>query len=64
MRRWPRQCSPLPEHPAANRAESTLYDVLATPAPDGVEFGETRVTKTVETSDEAPAAFPGIGLDG
>ncbi len=44
--------------------ELTLYDVLAAPVPDGLRLGETRNTKTVETSDEEPAAFPGVGVDG
>jgi hypothetical protein len=43
--------------------EATLYDVLATSAPDGLEQGETRITKTPETSDEEPAVFPGLGIN-
>jgi hypothetical protein len=46
------------------RTETTLYDVLASPAPEGLQQGETRVTKSIETSDEEPAAFPGVSLDG
>ncbi len=38
----------------------TLYDVLAIPAPEGAEYGETRVTRAeIETADEAPPIFPG-----
>jgi hypothetical protein len=44
--------------------EPTLYDVLAAPAPEALEQGETRITRAApETSDEEPAVFPGIGLD-
>jgi hypothetical protein len=45
-------------------AGETLYDVLAAPAPEGAEHGETRIKRAApETSDEGPAVFPGVGLD-
>lgn len=45
-------------------AAPTLYDVLATPAPEGLNEGETRITRAApETSDEEPAVFPGVGID-
>lgn len=49
---------------AAVGEDATLYDVLATPVPEGLGRGETRITRAApETSDEAPAVFPGAGLD-
>jgi hypothetical protein len=49
---------------AAVGQEATLYDVLATPVPEGLDQGETRITRAApETSDEAPSVFPGAGLD-
>lgn len=54
----------MPDRSVAQRTELTLYDVLAAPVPERLGRGETRTTKAVETSDEEPAAFPGVGIDG
>lgn len=48
----------------SRNAAPTLYDVLAVPAPDGLERGETRITRAApETTDEAPSVFPTVGFD-
>ncbi len=31
---------------------SSMYELLAVPAPDALALGETRMTKTIETIDE------------
>lgn len=54
----------MDERPGSRDAEPTLYDVLAMPAPDGLERGETRLTRAApETTDEAPSIFPAVGID-
>jgi hypothetical protein len=53
---------PDPDMPIA-AITATLYDILAVPAPDGMEYGETRVTRVeIETADETPPIFPGMGI--